>query len=63
MNHILKSVLRNFGHGGPYNPLRYKTNLAPRSYPNDKEIEDLFLAYNKIPMNPIRNMRHINPIR
>lgn len=49
MNINLKSVLRRFGHGGPYNPLWYRTNLVPRSFPNDKEIEETFLAFNKIP--------------
>ena len=63
MNPNLKSVLRKFGHGGPYNPLRYKTNLVPRSYPKDKEIEEAYMAHHQIPMFPVRNMRHINPIR
>lgn len=39
MKNLNKVIKRGFGHGGPYNPLRYKTNYAPRNYPEDKEIE------------------------
>jgi hypothetical protein len=63
MNPSSKSVLRFFGHGGPFNPLRYKTNLVPRTYPKEKEIEEAYLANHQIPMFPVRNMRHVNPIR
>ncbi len=49
MNHIFKSVLMKFGHGGPFNPHRYKTNLVPRNYMTDKEVEDVYVAFHQIP--------------
>lgn len=30
---MAKTLKRNFGAGGPYNPYRYKDYMAPRNYP------------------------------
>lgn len=60
---LSKSISRLFSHSGPYNPNRYRSHLAPRSFPKDKEIEDYYQAINSIPISPTRNMKHINPIR
>ena len=40
---LIKGLKRGFS--GPYNPHRYKTNMAPRSYPKDKEINDFYHQY------------------
>lgn len=45
MRFIFKFNSKNFGHGGPFNPHRYKTNFVPKNYPTNKEAEDLYLAY------------------
>jgi hypothetical protein len=56
-------LIRRFSFSGPYNPHRYRSHLVPRAYPTDKEIEEHFIAANSIPSGPIRNMRHVNPVR
>ncbi len=62
MKFIAKVSKRGFS-GGPYNPLRYKTNLAPRSIATPEEMEKTYAKTEHIPFSPIRNMRHINPVR
>lgn len=60
---LTRKLARNFSFSGPYNPNRYRTHLVPRTYPTDKEIEQQFIIQNSIPNGPIRNMRHVNPMR
>ena len=57
------SVKRLFGFSGPYNPLRFKDQLVPRKFPEDKEIEEHLVSTFSMPSNPVRNVRHVNPIR
>lgn len=56
-------LARRFSFSGPYNPMRYRSHLVPRTLPTDQEIADQFLAQYTIPSGPIRNMRHVNPVR
>ena len=63
MKRLIKPVNRTFASSGPYNPLRYKTHMAPRSYPKDKEIEEYYKTLYSIPSSPVRNVRHVNPVR
>ena len=60
---LSRKLTRLFTHCGPYNPYRYKPNLVSNTYPTDKEIEDHFVALHSIPTTPVRNMRHVNPVR
>lgn len=52
-----------FNWGGPYNPYKYKDYLVPRSFPTNKEIYDVVRNHEDIVAPPVRNMRHINPVR
>lgn len=52
-----------FSHSGPYNPNRYKTHFVPRTYPTNQEIDEQFKTIFAMPVMPIRNLRHVNPIR
>lgn len=62
MKNLSKTLKRGFG-GGPYNPRKYKSYLAPYSNPTNKEIEETFIAYHTIPQAPYRNIRHVNYMR
>lgn len=62
MSLLTKALKRGFA-GGPYNPRRYKTHLAPYTTPTTPEIEQTFTAYHTIPTAPHRNLRHINYLR
>lgn len=48
---------------GPYNPYRYKDYLAPKNYPTNKEVVESVVQGEKGVMHPVRNMRHVNPVR
>jgi len=48
---------------GPYNPYKYKEYLVPRTQPKDEEIYNFTRSFYSIPGSPVRNMRHINPVR
>lgn len=48
---------------GPYNPYLYKDYLVPRAYPTNKEIYNFVKNQDKTISPPVRNMRHVNPIR
>lgn len=54
---------KNFGRSGPYNPNRYKDYYVPRTLPKNDEIFEFVNSVHSIPNSPIRNVRHINPIR
>jgi hypothetical protein len=61
---MLTRSLRNFfGHSGPYNPSLYKTHFVPRKYPKNNEIEEHLKTICSVPKAPLRNLRHVNPIR
>ena len=49
--------------GGPYNPYKYKDYLVPKNYPSNKVMYDTVRNQDKVPPTPVRNMRHINPVR
>jgi len=49
--------------GGPYNPKRYKTYTVARSYASNKDINEFMHSVAEIPDAPVRNLRHINPVR
>lgn len=59
---INKLVKRGFS-GGPYNPLRYKSHMAPRSTLTKEQITKLNYSLASIPQSPVRNLRHVNPTR
>ena len=63
MNKIIKVELRCFGHGGPYNPLRYVNMKIPYKNPKSQEIRDYIKKAYEIPESMQRNMRHIHPVR
>mmetsp|Transcript_33962 Transcript_33962/g.30715 ORF Transcript_33962/g.30715 Transcript_33962/m.30715 type:complete len:184 (+) Transcript_33962:41-592(+) len=48
---------------GPYNPYNYKDYFVPRNMPKDEEIYEYIRSVHSVPSSPIRNMRHINPVR
>jgi len=52
-----------FSRSGPYNPYKYKEYLVPRSMPKNEEIYEYMRSVHSIPTSPVRNMRHINPVR
>lgn len=62
-NSISKLIKRGFGFAGPYNPYRYKDHLVPREYPTDLEIDKYLTHLHQVPQVPMRNMRHVNPVR
>ncbi len=49
--------------GGPYNPQRYKDYFVPRTLPKNDEIYKYVRSVHSIPNSPVRNVRHINPVR
>jgi len=54
---------KHFGRGGPYNPNRYRDYFVPRTLPKNEEIYEFVHSVHSIPNSPIRNVRHINPVR
>ena len=48
---------------GPYNPNRYKDYFVPRTLPKNEEIFDYVRSIHSVPSSPVRNVRHINPVR
>jgi len=48
---------------GPYNPNRYKEYFVPRNLPKNEEIVEFVRSVHTIPGSPIRNSRHVNPVR
>lgn len=54
---------KNFARAGPYNPNRYKDYFVPRTLPKNEEIYEFVHSTHSVPNSPIRNVRHINPIR
>jgi hypothetical protein len=56
-------VAKNFARGGPYNPNRYKDYMVPRTLPKHEEIYEFINSVHSVPGSPIRNIRHINPVR
>jgi hypothetical protein len=60
----LTEVLQaNFARSGPYNPAKYKDYYVPRTLPKNEEIYEYVHSTHSVPNSPIRNVRHINPIR
>jgi hypothetical protein len=62
MKNINKIIKRGFG-GGPYNPHRYKTHMVPNKIVSKEDIRKINTQIVTIPQSPVRNMRHVNPIR
>lgn len=52
-----------FARAGPYNPNRYKDYYVPRTLPKNEEIVEFVQSQHSVPTSPIRNQRHINPVR
>eukprot|EP00919_Chromeraceae_sp_WS-2016_P069383 GHVR01164459.1.p1 GENE.GHVR01164459.1~~GHVR01164459.1.p1 ORF type:complete len:124 (-),score=10.44 GHVR01164459.1:772-1143(-) len=48
---------------GPYNPYKFKEYLVPKTYPSNKEIYNNIRFRDDAILPPVRNMRHINPVR
>ncbi|CAD8112635.1 unnamed protein product [Paramecium primaurelia] len=46
---------------GPYNPNRYRHYLNPNFFQSNKEIADIAKSQ-QVPL-PVRNVRHVNPVR
>jgi hypothetical protein len=64
VQNLLKTPHNCFsGFAGPYNPYLYKDYLVPRAYPTNKELYNTIKNQDKIVTPPVRNMRHVNPIR
>ena len=57
------SIRKLFSYSGPYNPNLYAKAFAPRKYLNSKETDASLKQIYSIPSSPIRNVRHVNPIR
>jgi len=51
------------GRSGPYNPYKYKEYLVPRNMPTNEEIYAYMRSVHSVPTSPVRNLRHINPVR
>ena len=60
---LVASVIHNINLAGPYNPYKYKDYLVPKSFPTNKEIYDLVKNQDNAVVSPVRNMRHVNPVR
>lgn len=60
---LFQTISRFFGAGGPYNPHRYRDYSAPKNYPTNEEIENFLVTVHQLPNYPVRNMRHVSPIR
>jgi hypothetical protein len=48
---------------GPYNPNRYNPYLEPKDYPSNEDMMKIAESEMATPPNPLRNARHINPVR
>jgi len=48
---------------GPYNPYRYKPHIVPNNYPTTEEIKHIASRFYTDAPTPVRNVRHINPVR
>jgi len=48
---------------GPYNPYKFKEYLVPRNMPTNEEVYEYMRSVHSIPNSPIRNIRHVNPVR
>lgn len=48
---------------GPYNPYRYKPHIVPNNYPTTEEIKHIASRFYTDAPTPLRNVRHINPVR
>jgi hypothetical protein len=59
----LVQICKNHFSGGPYNPHRYRDYSVARSYPSNEEIENYLTSLCSLPATPVRNMRHISPVR
>ena len=59
---LIQLSVRHFS-GGPYNPHRYRDYSVARSYPSNEEIENYLVSLYSLPSTPVRNMRHISPVR
>ena len=55
--------IKLFSYAGPYNPNLYSKQYVPRNYPKNEEIDSSIKEIFSIPSSPVRNLRHINPIR
>ena len=60
---IARSAIRMFSYSGPYNPNLYSRSFAPRKYLDAKETDELLKKTFSMPSQPVRNVRHVNPIR
>ena len=59
---LLRLSKKHFS-GGPYNPHRYRDYSVAKSYPTNEEIENYLTSVCSLPAMPVRNMRHISPVR
>lgn len=57
------TAIRSFGGGGAYNPKKYKDYSIPADYPNNEDMVNYLESVYSLPNMPIRNMRHVNPVR
>jgi hypothetical protein len=48
---------------GPYNPNMYKDYFVPKTFPTNQEIYTSVKDQDKRVYLPVRNMRHVNPVR
>ena len=67
MNHLksltLKPISRFGSFAGPYNPYKFKDYLVPKTTPSNKQVYDGIKNQDKHVLPPVRNVRHINPVR
>lgn len=59
----MKNIYSFSGFSGPYNPYKYKDYVVPRNVPSNKEVYETVRHLDKQIVPPVRNMRHINPVR
>ena len=58
------TVQKSFGaRSGPYNPYKFKEYLVPRNMPTNEEVYQYMRSVHSIPSSPVRNLRHVNPVR
>lgn len=48
---------------GPYNPYKFKDWLVPKTVPSNKDMYNRIRNQDDVVQPPVRNMRHINPVR
>jgi hypothetical protein len=61
---LTPAVLAQFSaRSGPYNPNRFKDHFVPRNLPKNEELYEYVRSVHSVPSAPIRNVRHINPVR